>query len=140
MTNCSAIVARRDQRGATLVVLLITLLVMTLVGVSLLRSTTVDERMAGNYRDRDRAFQGAEQALSECLAKVKAGSYAAAQLAPAVPPAAPVWEVASNWSSNAYALTGADSGLASAPLCLVEKFDGDHYRITARGIGAQSTT
>ena len=57
MSSGPPLYARDRERGATLVVLLITLLVITLVGVSLLRATTVDEKMAGNYRDRDRAFR-----------------------------------------------------------------------------------
>lgn len=51
------------QRGAALVVGLIFLLVMTLIGVAAMRSTGLQERMAGNLRDRSLAFQAGEAAL-----------------------------------------------------------------------------
>lgn len=40
------------QRGATLVVALIILLVMTIIGVSSMKSSTLQERMAGNARQK----------------------------------------------------------------------------------------
>lgn len=51
------------QGGAVLIVSLILLLVMTLIGVFAMRGTILEERMAGNTRDRDLAFQSAEAAL-----------------------------------------------------------------------------
>ena len=41
------------------------LLVMTVLGVSAMRNTTLQERMAGNLRDSNLAFQSAERALRE---------------------------------------------------------------------------
>lgn len=55
--------ALRRQRGAILAVSLIILLVMTLVGITGLQTTTLEERMAGNMRDRALAFESAESAL-----------------------------------------------------------------------------
>lgn len=51
------------ERGAALVVGLVFLLVMTLIGVTAMQSTTLQERMAGNTRDRHLAFQASEAAL-----------------------------------------------------------------------------
>jgi type IV pilus assembly protein PilX len=51
------------QRGAALAVSLIILLVMTLLGIAGMRSTTLEERMAGNMRDHHRAFEAAEATL-----------------------------------------------------------------------------
>lgn len=51
------------QRGAALIISLIFLLLMTLIGVSSMQSTTLQERMAGNTRDRNLAFQAAEAGL-----------------------------------------------------------------------------
>ncbi len=51
------------QRGAILVISLIILLVMTVLGISSLRSATMQERMSGNNLDRQLAFQAAEAAL-----------------------------------------------------------------------------
>jgi type IV pilus assembly protein PilX len=51
------------QRGTTLVVSLIILLLMTLLGVTAIQTSTIEERMAGNTNDRNMAFQAAETAL-----------------------------------------------------------------------------
>ena len=53
------------QQGAVLVVSLIMLLVVTLIGVGSIRDTVLEERMAGNTRDRNVAFQSAESGLRE---------------------------------------------------------------------------
>ncbi|MGV8932663.1 MAG: pilus assembly PilX family protein [Luteimonas sp.] len=53
------------QRGATLVVVLILLLIMTVLGLAILRGTSLDERMSANMRDRSLSFQAAEAALRE---------------------------------------------------------------------------
>ena len=52
-----------DQRGAVLVVSLLLLLVMTVLALSASQATRMQERMAGNTRDYDLAFQSAEAAL-----------------------------------------------------------------------------
>jgi type IV pilus assembly protein PilX len=56
----------RPQRGAVLVVGLIFLALMTLIGVTAFSVATQEERMAGNARDRLRAFEAAEVALRAC--------------------------------------------------------------------------
>ena len=55
----------RKQCGSVLAIALIFLLLMTLIGVTSMRTTTMQERMAGNVRDRNLAFQAAEVALRE---------------------------------------------------------------------------
>ena len=52
-----------QQQGAALVVSLIMLLLMTLVGVTTMQVTTVQEKMVSNSRDSNVAFQAAETAL-----------------------------------------------------------------------------
>lgn len=52
-----------SQRGATLIVALILLLILTLVGVAGMQDTTLQEKMVGNMRDRNLAFQAAEASL-----------------------------------------------------------------------------
>jgi len=64
-------------RGASLVVVLILLLVMTLLGLAVLRSTLLEERMTANMLDRSLSFQAAESALRE--------GEALAQTSPVVP-------------------------------------------------------
>ncbi len=53
------------QQGAVLVVSLILLLVMTLLAVSAMRSTILEERMGGNARNQETSFQAAEAVLRE---------------------------------------------------------------------------
>ncbi|ATE71155.1 pilus assembly PilX family protein [Lysobacter capsici] len=53
------------QRGAALAVIMIMLLVMLLLGVSILRSTMLEERMSAGMYDRSLAFESAERALRE---------------------------------------------------------------------------
>jgi type IV pilus assembly protein PilX len=61
-----------SQRGASLLVVLILLLVMTLLGLAVLRGTLLEERMSANMYDRSLAFQQAESALREAEDKVRA--------------------------------------------------------------------
>jgi type IV pilus assembly protein PilX len=51
------------QRGVTLIVALIFLVILALLGVTAARNSVMEERMAGNTRDRDLAFQAAEAGL-----------------------------------------------------------------------------
>lgn len=51
------------QRGAVLIVGLVMVLLITIVGLSAIRGTGLQESMAGNMRDRNLAFQAAESAL-----------------------------------------------------------------------------
>lgn len=53
------------QRGISLVIVLVLLLVMTLLGLAVLRSTLLEERMTANLFDRSLSFQSAEAALRE---------------------------------------------------------------------------
>ena len=53
------------QRGASLVIALTFLIVLTLLGLVSVRSSTVQERMAGNDRDRAVAVEAAEAALRD---------------------------------------------------------------------------
>lgn len=51
------------QQGAALVVSLLFLLMLTLIGVTSAMVSSLEERMSGNLRDRNLAFQAAESAL-----------------------------------------------------------------------------
>ena len=52
-----------SQSGVVLVISLIILLLLTLIGVSATQTTSVEEKMTGNLRDKNLAFQAAESAL-----------------------------------------------------------------------------
>lgn len=54
---------RNKERGIALITGLIILVLLTLIGVTAARSTLLQERMAGNLRDQNVAFQSAEAAL-----------------------------------------------------------------------------
>lgn len=58
------------QTGAALVVALVLLLVITILGLSSMRGTSLQERMSANLRDRGLAFQAAEAALREAEASL----------------------------------------------------------------------
>lgn len=52
-----------SQRGAVLIVSLVFLLVLTILGVTGIRTTVLQETMAGGFKDEQLALQGAEAAL-----------------------------------------------------------------------------
>ncbi len=54
---------KNKQSGVVLVVSLIMLLLLTLIGLSGTQVTSLEEKMAGNARDKNIAFQSAESAL-----------------------------------------------------------------------------
>ncbi len=55
----------RQQQGIVLVVGLVMLISLTLIGVTAMKSTTIDERIAANTQFKAIAFQVAESALSD---------------------------------------------------------------------------
>lgn len=65
MNTFQQITNRHRQEGAVLVVTLMILLVVTLLTVSNMRSSVLQEKMAGNTNDRNVAFQAAESELRE---------------------------------------------------------------------------
>jgi type IV pilus assembly protein PilX len=56
---------RRNQQGAVLIIALIMLLLLTIIGLSSMRGTSLQESMAGNMRDSNLALQAGEAALRE---------------------------------------------------------------------------
>lgn len=55
--------ANRQQKGAVLLVALVMLLLLTIIGVTSMRGTSLQENMANNLKERQLAFQAAEAAL-----------------------------------------------------------------------------
>lgn len=55
----------RRQSGAVLVVSLLFLLILTMIGVASMQTTTMEEKMAGNMRDRGVALQAAESGIRD---------------------------------------------------------------------------
>jgi type IV pilus assembly protein PilX len=55
--------SKHMQKGAILIVALVMLLLLTVIGISSMRGTTLQERMASNMRDQNMALQAAESSL-----------------------------------------------------------------------------
>lgn len=55
--------AHSRQRGITLMMSLVFLLLLTILGVTSINISTLQEKMSGNLRDQDVAYQAAESAL-----------------------------------------------------------------------------
>jgi len=53
------------QQGMALTVSLIMLVLLTILAISSMKTTILDEKMAGNYKDANTAFQAAEAAIVE---------------------------------------------------------------------------
>ena len=65
------------QQGATLAIVLIFLVLVTLVGVTAMTTTTLEERMAGNLKDQNLAFQAAEAGLRDAKLDISGGKVVA---------------------------------------------------------------
>ncbi|WP_203467881.1 PilX N-terminal domain-containing pilus assembly protein [Dechloromonas sp. TW-R-39-2] len=53
------------EQGFALIFSMLTLLLLTIIVVNSVRTTTMNEQMAGSYMDRNRAYQAAELALRQ---------------------------------------------------------------------------
>lgn len=53
------------QNGAVLIISLFILLIMTLIGITSMSTTSLEEKMAGNMRDKNIALQASEAALED---------------------------------------------------------------------------
>ena len=54
---------KSSQQGFSLLVVLVLLIVMSALGIAILRSSAIQERMSANLRDRSLAMQAAEAAM-----------------------------------------------------------------------------
>lgn len=59
------------QKGSIIIISLIMLALLTIIGLTGVRISNLEERMSGNFRDHELAFQSAEAALSEAEAFVE---------------------------------------------------------------------
>lgn len=64
----------KKQQGAILIVALIMLLLLTIIGLSSMRGTSLQENMTGNMRDSNLSLQAAEAALRKGEQIVKSES------------------------------------------------------------------
>ncbi|WP_210395817.1 pilus assembly PilX family protein [Motiliproteus sediminis] len=154
---------RSTQQGITLITCMIVLVIITLLGLASIEDSTLEEKMAGNLRNRNLAFQLAESALRQGETYIltvsslpdfdgTGGHYQAMGDVLHDFPAA-------SWSSaSARQYTGADVAslqTAEMPLYIIEQLkaeapgadteagtaidDERFYRITARAVGGNSS-
>jgi type IV pilus assembly protein PilX len=156
--------SRVSQRGSALGVSLIFLVLLTLLGLTAMQDTGLQERMAGNARDKDMALQAGEAALRDAEAFL---------MTPVLPAfnggtsgliafdrdaaRASYWDDDSyDWANDSRSYGGADiEGVASQPRYVIEELpqaplageslaadepleDHGSYRITARAEGGTS--
>jgi type IV pilus assembly protein PilX len=71
MNTTTLLTRRHAERGFALVTVLLLLLVLTLAALASTRMSTLEERMAGNLKDRQLALNSAEAALRNAEAAIK---------------------------------------------------------------------
>jgi len=114
---------RARQAGASLVIALLFLLVLTVMGLAAVRGSTLQERIAGNDRDRATAFEAAEATLRDAerdiLDNVTTASAFASDctdgLCLPATTATPRWNEI-DWSDDNSRIYGAGSGEGDYPL------------------------
>lgn len=70
LTSSQHTPTRLHQTGVALVTALVLLVVITVLGLAAVRSATVQQRLSGNFYDRELAFQAAEAALGAARSKL----------------------------------------------------------------------
>ena len=66
---------QKEQHGITLILVLIFIVSLSLIAAVGMRNVSTGERVVANERDRSLAFQGAESAGREAVAKITAGTF-----------------------------------------------------------------
>lgn len=161
--------SRHNQRGAVLIVGLVMLLLLTIIGVAASRTGLLQEKMAGNMRDRQLAFQAAESALragedilDNAALPAFDGSVAGYGPRVAQPGSPDWWENSFNWAAQSVLTNYGLSIIASQPRYYIERVDSvfatsesgsgvdfesqlkiepdTMFRVTARGAGATDQT
>lgn len=152
----------KKQSGAVLFISLIMLLLLTLIGVSGMQTTILEEKMSGNYRDQNIAFQAAESTLLEAEKYIMSpaptypgvgGLLDIADAEPADYYAPSLWQVGSfNSASTLQAFSDSlgfppsppAAALAYAPRYVIKKISQvgsvSTFRITASAIGRSPGT
>ena len=95
-------ISRQHQRGMSLLVVLLLLIVMSVLGIAVLRSSAMQERMSANMLDRNEAVQAAETGLLVAQQTVILGTFNA------------MWDGSSDFTTLR---TGASKTCAGAGFC-----------------------
>ncbi len=157
------LISRHHQCGMALITGLIFMVVLTLLALAAMRTTTLEERMSGNARDRDMAFQSAEAALRAGELVVTGATLPAFALGTAHTPRiadgtlSTYWQSTHPWATQSVATTWQPAGTSAAPRYVIEEMnvtagggggslaigalqDEGVYRVTARGVGRSADT
>lgn len=131
-------ISLKFQSGVVLFISLIMLLLLTLIGVTSVQTTILEEKMAGNMRNRNLAFQAAEAALRHAEQYVIDGS---------ADSKATVMNVIQGPFN--IPIASALAGLSSQPQYTIELIAVDYYptnpakfatfRLTSTAVGGNST-
>ena len=151
MKSLQFIAQPSHQRGVTLIVALIFLAILMLLGVTVAQTSSLEERMAGNTRDRDLAFQSAEAALKDAeadltgfLANAFDGSTPGLIAFDAATSNNATYWNAYDWEDASQAASTDLTDVAEQPRYVIEKLPDSvttrRFRITARGVGANTNT
>jgi len=62
--------AASQQRGMALIMALVILMILTILGVTAMTTSSLEEKMAGNIQEQTRAFQAAESGVSEAMVQI----------------------------------------------------------------------
>lgn len=154
----------KRQHGVTLITGLMFLVVLTLLGLAAMRGTLLEERMAGNARDRDLALQSAEAAIREAEQVLSGATLPAFSMGTAHTPRLAdgthhdYWQNTHDWAGESVQIAWQPQGTAQAPRYVIEKLnvtvggggrdglgfgamnDEGVYRVTARGVGSNANT
>ena len=170
MHNATHSPGGRQQRGWILVIGLVVLVMLSIIAIALMRTTMVEEKMAGANRDINLSFEAAETALrgaeifiesqpdDSLFTTTGTGIYAQGTDPGNTEPNA----FLTPWSdTNSRILSSAPTGVTTAPRYMIKKVgeSGDEgslnlggygetdlsqksviYRITARGTGGNDST
>lgn len=157
-----ALIARQYQTGVALLTGLIFMVVLTLLALAAMRTTILEERMSGNARDRDAAFQSAEAALRAGEQVLQGASLPTFATGTAHTPRiaagtlSTYWQTTHPWATQSVA-AWQPAGTSAAPRYVIEQIaitagsgtgglgigaisDSGTYRVTARGIGRSANT
>ena len=145
---------RPKQRGAVLIVALVILLILTILAVTLLQSSTIEEKLVGNYIDRNRVFQASESVLAFAESKIDGWNES-----PVVGEGVYALGKVTDWKNQATAYTATLTGITKdatekLPGYAIEEYsyrcdelvvpsEDDCvivYRVTARAKGGRNTT
>jgi type IV pilus assembly protein PilX len=152
----------RHQSGMALITGLIFMVTLTLIAIAAMRTTTLEERMSGNARDRDLAFQSAEAALragqlvleGAALPSFASGTAHTPRIAQGT--LSDYWKTTHPWTTQSVA-AWQPAGTSTAPRYVIEEMgvaagggggglgigainDEGIYRVTARGVGSSANT